>query len=107
MKRHVEREVEVEPTTEIGENVGFTTLDNRKGTLVYVGEAETLHAIILNTRDSLPNSSCGAIQENKYSSAEDFISRHKDVFSEHGICVTIDSFFFFDTVKELYRWLSE
>ena len=108
MKRYVKREVEVETTTEIGDFVGFETSDARKGTLVYVGLTGNLHAIVCdNGVLGAPNSSCGDISENKYLSVEDFINRHKDVFSEHGICVTIDSFFFFDTDKELYRWLSE
>ena len=109
MKRYVKREVEVETTTEIGNIVGFETSDAGKGTLVYVGLTGNLHAIMCDGDGGFgaPNSSCGNNSENKYSSVEDFINRHKDVFSEHGICVTIDSFFFFDTAKELYRWLSE
>lgn len=108
MKRYVKREVEVETTTEIGDIVGFETSGARKGTLVYVGLTGNLHAIMCDGDGfGTPNSSCGSIQENKYTSVEDFINRHAEVFSKHGIVVTIDSFFFFDTVKELYRWLSE
>jgi len=108
MKRYVKREVEVETTTEIGDIVGFETSDARKGTLVYVGLTGKLHAIVCDGYDfGTPNSSCGDFSENKYSSVEDFINRHAEVFSKHRICVTIDNFFFFDTAKELYRWLSE
>ena len=108
MKRYVKREVEVETTTEIGDLVGFETSDARKGTLVYVGLTGNLHAIVCDgCCFGTPNSSCGDISENKYLSVEDFINRHAEVFSKHGISVTIDSFFFFDTAKELYRWLSE
>ena len=108
MKRYVKREVEVETTTEIGDLVGFETSDARKGTLVYVGLTGNLHAIVCDGCGfNTPNSSCGDISENKYVSVEDFINRHAEVFIEHEIGVTIDSFFFFDTAKELYRWLSE
>lgn len=113
MKRYVKKEVEVETTTEIGDIVGFETSDARKGTLVYVGLTGNLHAIVCDgivcdgCGFNTPNSSCGDISENKYLSVEDFINRHAEVFSKHGISVTIDSFFFFDTAKELYRWLSE
>lgn len=108
MKRYLEREVEVETTTEIGDFVGFETIDAGKGTLVYVGLTGNLHAIVCdNGGFGTPNSSCGNISENKYLSVKDFINRHAEVFSKHGIGVTIDNFFFFDTAKELYRWLSE
>ena len=108
MKRYVKREVEVETTTEIGDIVGFETSDARKGTLVYGGLTGNLHAIVCDGGSfGVPNSSCGLISENTFLSVEDFINRHTEVFNKHGIAVTIDSFFFFDTAKELYRWLSE
>lgn len=108
MKRYVRNKIDVETTTEIGNVVGFETTDNRKGTLVYTGETNVLHAIVCDGEGfGVPNSSCGTVDQNKYKSVEDFINRHASVFEESGISICIKDFYFFDNAKNLYGWLSK
>jgi len=108
MKLYVRKPEVVETTTEIGNFCGFTTTSGEKGTLVYTGDSGVLHAILCNEdTDGIPNSSCGDITVNRYKSVKDFIDRHCEVFQQGHVCVSIADFYFFDSAKELHRWLSE
>lgn len=101
MKRYVPKESE-ETTSEIGDICGFVDSNGWKGYLVYVGISDhKVHAINLITTMDTPNSSYGFVGDNTFSNIEDFIERGLQSSSNVSII------YFFDTQKELHKWLSE
>lgn len=110
-KLYVEKKEEVETTSEVGRFLGFTTAEKEKGYLVFTGSSEDsklLHAVIVSDNFSeVPNVSCGTASDNNFSSIVDFVKNHEKIFYKKDICTIVDAIFFFDTLKELHRWLGE
>lgn len=104
-KRYVAKE-EVEVTSDIGKICGFTA-GNEKGYLVYTGDDRGISAVMGKSASSRPNSSCGEHEDGLFSSVEDFVKNANAQFNKHHVCVTVENIYFFDSLKELYRWLSE
>ena len=112
MKRYVTKKDEVEITSEIGKFCGFTTTDGLKGYLVYTGgvyagTASILHAVLVQSGMTTPNVSCGRVSDNSFSSVEYFVRNANTVFSEYQVSVRVKDIYFFDTLKEMHKWLSE
>ena len=112
MKRYIAKKKKVETTSEIGKICGFTARRNEegkvnKGYLVYVGNTyRHLKAVIVEQTMEVPNASLGD-EETKFASIKDFVENANDYFSRQAVAVSIDDIYFFDTLKEMHKWLSE
>lgn len=107
MKRYMAKKEEVETTSEIGKICGFICTDGRKGYLVFVGEGHKLSAVLVDDGCSVPNISCGSHENNTFASVDDFVQNANKKFSSYGVAVEVNEIYFFDTLKEMHKWLSE
>lgn len=111
MKRYVGKKEEVETTTEIGRFCGFTTTAGKKGYLVYSGTKNLLdpiiHAVLVEPGIVVPNVSCGDVSENSFPSVEYFVNNANKVFAASCVTTRVEDIYFFVTLKEMHRWLSE
>ena len=107
MKRYIAKKEEVETTPEIGKICGFICTDGCKGYLVYVGEGHKLSAVLADDVCSVPNTSCGDNVTNQFTSVDDFVQNANEKFSSYGVMVEVKEIYFFDTLKEMHKWLSE
>jgi len=108
MKRYVAKKEEVETTSEIGKFCGFVTSEDLKGYLVYTGDCyDRLNAVLVEEYEKLkiPNTSCG--ETVTFASVEDFVQNANEQFSNNSVAVTVKDIYFFDSLKEMHRWLSE
>lgn len=107
MKRYVAKKEEIETTQEVGRICGFISTDGRKGYLVFVGEEHKLSAVLADDGYSVPNTSCGSHENNTFASVNDFVQNANKKFSSYDVSVEVKEIYFFDTPKEMHRWLSE
>jgi hypothetical protein len=107
MKRYVLKKEEVETTSKIGEICGFIDTEGRKGYLVYIGNSGNLSAILTEDNDIVPNTSWGVYEQNQFTSVDDFVQNANEQFSRRGVMVRVKDIYFFDTLKEMHKWLSE
>lgn len=71
-----------------------------------MGVYDRLSAVLTENAPSVPNTSCGC-QEDWFTSVDDFAQNANMQFSKNGVNVTVKEIYFFDTLKEMHRWLSE
>lgn len=107
MKRYVAKKEEVKTTSKIGKICGFIDTEGHKGYLVYVGNRGSLSAVLTEDNFATPNTSCGVYEHNQFASVDDFVQNANKKFSSYGVMVEIKEIYFFDTLKEMHRWLSE
>lgn len=105
VKRYVEKKEET--TSKIGKICGFVITGDIKGYLVYVGKEGSLNAVLVEECDTAPNTPCGSHLNNSFSSVEDFVKNANKHFEKNNVLVHVKDFYFFETLKEMYRWLSE
>ena len=107
MKRYIPKKDEVETTSKIGKICGFIDTEGHKGYLVYVGVDNSLSAVLVEECYTVPNTSCGPHENNTFASVDDFVQNANEKFSSYGVEVEVKEIYFFDTLKEMHKWLSE
>ena len=107
MKRYVAKKEEIDTTSKVGNICGFINTEGHKGYLVFVGVDNSLSAVLVEKGYTMPNTSCGSHENNTFTSVDDFVQNANKQFSNNLVAVTIKDIYFFDTLKEMHKWLSE
>lgn len=105
MKRYVPAQEET--TTKIGRFCGFTTQCGLKGYLVYMGSPNRLKAVFAEEGTTVTNTCAGVFDKGMFQDVKDFVENANSKFYDQCIDVRVKDIYFFDSLKEMHKWLSE